>query len=85
MSEYDDIVAAHPEIGLITRLMIDKARLISGITDIIAVCEQDARDQDHNAGTTGFGPGSKAYAEGRGTACRGIAARLRTLLSDPLP
>lgn len=56
-----------------------------GIADIIAICEQDARDQDHNAGTTGFGPGSKAYAEGRGTACRGIAARLRTLLDAPSP
>lgn len=58
-------------------------RLRAGITEVIAVCEQDARDQDHNAGTTGFGPGSKAYVEGRGTACRGIAARLRALLAAP--
>lgn len=61
------------------------AHLMAAIAEVIAVCDQDARDQDHNAGTTGFGPGSKAYAEGRGTACRGIAARLRTLLDAPSP
>lgn len=57
-------------------------RLRAGITDLIAICEQDARDQDHNATQTGFGKGSTAYAEGRGTACRGIATRLKALLPD---
>lgn len=80
MSEYDEIVAAHPEIGLITRLLVEKAKLSSGIADIIDICEQDARDQDHNAKGTSWGVGAKAYAEGRGTACRGIATRLRALL-----
>ena len=61
------------------------SRLRAGIREVVAVCEQDARDQDHNAGTTGFGAGSKAYAEGRGTACRGIATWLRALLDAPSP
>lgn len=55
-------------------------RLQAGIAEIIAVCEQDARDQDHNATQTGWGKCSEAYAEGRGTACKGIAVRLRALL-----
>lgn len=59
-------------------------RLLAGIREIIAVCEQDARDQDHNATQTGWGKCSEAYAEGRGTACKGIATRLRALLPvDP--
>lgn len=60
-------------------------QLRAGIAEIIAICEQDARDQDHSAETTGFGRGSKAYAEGRGTACRRIAARLKALLPLPNP
>lgn len=61
-------------------------RLQAGICEIIAVCDQDARDQDYNATLTGWGRCSKAYAVGRGTACKGIAARLRALLHrQPLP
>jgi hypothetical protein len=82
MTEYEEIAAAHPEIALITRLLVGKAKLSSGIASVIAICEQDARDQDHNADSTSDKQ-LKAYAEGRGTACRGIAARLRVMLADP--
>ncbi|KQT08542.1 hypothetical protein ASG40_11735 [Methylobacterium sp. Leaf399] len=58
-------------------------RLRAGIADVLAVCESDARDQDHNGGTTSD-KRLKAYTEGRGTACRGIAAQLRALV-DPSP
>lgn len=57
------------------------AHLMASITEIIAICEQDARDQDLNKSGS-RNPSSKAYAEGRGTACKGIAARLRALLPD---
>lgn len=57
--------------------------LHNGIQAAIRLCEQDAADQDHNGKLEGWGKCSKAYAEGRGTACRGIAARLRSLLPTP--
>ena len=56
----------------------------NGISAAIRLCEQDAADQDHN-GKHASDKRSAAYAEGRGTACRGIAARLRALLPDPVP
>lgn len=57
-------------------------RLLAGIREVIAICEQDARDQAHNATQKGWGRCSAAYAEGRGTACKGIATRLRALLPE---
>lgn len=56
--------------------------LHNGIAAAIRLCEQDAADQDHNATLKGWGRCSKAYAEGRGTACKGIATRLRALLPE---
>lgn len=56
--------------------------LHNGIQAAIRVCEQDATDQDRNGKSTAD-KRSAAYAEGRGTACRGIAARLRALLPSP--
>lgn len=73
------------EIGAKVAAYREIKALEDGIRDVIAVCEQDARDQGYNAKSEGWGPGSKAYAEGRGTACRGIATRLKALLADPLP
>jgi len=58
-------------------------RLQAGIAELIALCDQDAVDQDHNATLTSWVRRSKPYAIGRGTACKGIASRLRALLPTP--
>lgn len=58
----------------------ENRRLRAGIHELIALCDQDAVDQDHNATLASWGRRSKPYAIGRGTACKGIAHRLSALL-----